>query len=229
MQHHRWTLTRDRLDGTVLDIEFLLIAVIQGLALTTLAVESEGMIVEVDWLFWPYMVSGFILIINFWTLALVHSISFIRWPFDVVHTLFYLLVAFVEVAAFAQITHPAKWFAFTFAFFVVSALLYLWDMKMIRDRRDDFADTPAKQALYRHIHDRQLNELRLVVPAALIFQGGVVAVLWLRPEAILGGHRDLILVLAQIVFGVVYLADTIRAFGVRRELITACIEEPAKG
>jgi hypothetical protein len=37
----RSRLTRERLDGTVVDIEFLLIAVIQGLALTTLAVDPS--------------------------------------------------------------------------------------------------------------------------------------------------------------------------------------------
>ena len=73
MRIKRALLTRDRLDGTVVDIEFLLIAVIQGLALTTLAVASEDIIAEPNWLAWPYMIAGFILICNFWTLSMVHS------------------------------------------------------------------------------------------------------------------------------------------------------------
>ena len=54
----RALLTRERLDGRVVDIEFVLIAVIQGLALTTLAVESETVIGETQWLYWPYVIAG---------------------------------------------------------------------------------------------------------------------------------------------------------------------------
>ena len=78
----RALLTRERLDGRVVDIEFVLIAVIQGLALTTLAVESEAVIGETQWVYWPYVFAGFILIANFWTLAVTHTLSFISWPFD---------------------------------------------------------------------------------------------------------------------------------------------------
>ena len=67
------------------------------------------------------------LIINFWSLAIIHSISFISWPFDLVHTILYFLATFVEVTAFTQITNPTGWFIAMFAFFVVSGLLYLWD------------------------------------------------------------------------------------------------------
>ena len=220
----RHTLTRERLDGTVIDIEFLLLAVIQGLALTTLVVDAENVIGEGQWLYWPYVISAFVLIINFWALATVHSISFISWPFDLVHTILYLLAAFVEVSAFAQVTHPERWFVFTFAFFVVSALLYVWDMRMIEVRRPDFQDTPARARLYDHIHDWQRSELRFVLPAALLFQGGVVGVLLLWPDLILGGNRHLYVVGAQIIFGLAYLGYTLRSFEARKRLISACAE-----
>src|SRR5690242_11714122 len=106
----RSTITRESLDGTVVDIEFLLIAVIQGFALATLAVDSETVFTEGMWVYFPYILAAFILILNFWALAIQHSISFIAWPFDLTHTLLYLLVAFVEVASFSQITHPGTWF-----------------------------------------------------------------------------------------------------------------------
>jgi hypothetical protein len=221
----RSILTRERLDGTVLDIEFLLIAVIQGLALTTLVVESERMLAEMDFLYWPYMLAGLVLILNFWSLAIIHSISFISWPFDLVHTLLYLVVAFIEVAAFAQVTHPARWFVFMFAFFVVSYVLYAWDAKMIRERRDAFQDTPARARLYAHIEGRQNMELTRLLPAGLVFQGLIVLILWLEPEWILGGDRHVFFVTAQLVFGLLYLADIIRNFRDRQRLIDECVEE----
>src|SRR5690348_5071015 len=173
-------LSRERLDGTAVDIEFLLIAVIQGFALAPLAVDAEPGLTG-EWLYLPYVLAAFILILNFWALAIQHSISFISWPFDLVHTLLYLLVGFVEVASFSQITHPANWFVFMLAFFVVSALLYIWDLKMIREREADFADTPERRALYDHIRREQLFEVRVLVPAAIGFEAIIVAFLWLSP------------------------------------------------
>ncbi len=220
----RSILTREKLDGIVLDIEFLLIAVIQGLALTTLAVESEGVLGEGEFLYWPYVAAGFVLIMNFWSLAIIHSISFISWPFDLVHTILYFLATFVEVAAFTQLTNPTGWFIAMFAFFLVSALLYLWDAKVIREKESEFNDTPARASLYRHIHERQKVELRLMLPAALVFHGAIVVVLLAAPALILEHDRHVYLVLAQLIFGLLFLAGVVRDFKVRERLITDCIE-----
>src|SRR5262249_33873157 len=137
----------------------------------------------------------------------------------------YIIAGFVEVAAFAEVTHPEKWFVFTFVFFLISALLYGWDLRMIRQRRSDFEDTPERMALYNHIHDRQILELKLL-PLALLFQGAVVLVVWLWPDVIMEDNRHLYVVGLQIAGGLYFLAETIRTFNVRQKLMTACIEEP---
>lgn len=220
-------LSRERLDGTAVDIEFLLIAVIQGLALTTLAVASEPVIGEAEWIYAPYVLAGFVLILNFWALAIIHSISFISWPFDLVHTLLYFLVGFVEVAGFTEVTHPARWFVFMFVFFLVSALLYAWDMKMIREReREEGLDgRPARRALYAVVARDQMVQLRVMLPGALIFHGAIVLLLWLRPDAVLAGGRHLWFVGAQIVFGLVFLGFVVRDYGVRERLIADAAAE----
>lgn len=221
----RARLTREHLDGTVVDIEFLLIAVIQGLALTTLAVESEGVLAEGDFLYWPYVAAGFVLIMNFWSLAIIHSISFIRWPFDLVHTILYFLATFIEVSAFTQITHPKGWFIAMFAFFLVSGLLYLWDGRLIRDAGKEYEDTPERTRLYRHIHERQRVELRFMLPGALIFHGAIVILIFVAPGLILDDDRHVWLVGLQLIFGLLFLAGIIRDFAERERLITDCIED----
>jgi hypothetical protein len=221
-------LTRERLDGTVVDIEFLLIAVIQGLALTTLAVEAEPVFRDGEWIYWPYVLAGFVLMLNFWSLAIVHSISFIAWPFDLVHTLLYMLVAFIEVAAFAEITHPAKWFVLMLAFFAVSWVLYAWDMKVIAERRAEFLDTPPRARLHAHIAGQQERELCLMLPGAVAFHGLIVLLLWLVPDVVLGGDRHVFFVGAQLVFGLVYLVGIVRSFETRKRLITDCVEEASQ-
>ena len=222
----RSPLTRERLDGTVVDIEFLLIAVIQGLALTTLAVESETVIGEGQWIYLPYIAAAFVLMLNFWSLAIIHSISFISWPFDLVHTLLYLLVAFIEVVAFTQITHPEKWFVLMFVFFAVSYGLYAWDAKVIRDKRRAFEDTPARTKLYEHMVGRQRMEMWLMMPGAIVFHGAIVAVLWLAPGLILDNDRHVLVVTLQLLFGLAYLASAVTNFSTREKLLGACIEDP---
>ena len=221
----RTAITREKLDATVVDIEFLLIAVIQGFALATLAVDSEAVITEGMWVYFPYIVAAFILILNFWALAIQHSISFIAWPFDLTHTLLYLLVAFVEVASFSQITHPGTWFVFMLAFFVVSAMLYAWDLKMIRERRAEFDDTPARRALYAHILGWQESEVRFLLPSAIGFELVVVIVLWQWPTLILEANRHLWIIAAQVLFGLAYLALIMRGYRRRQDLISACADE----
>jgi hypothetical protein len=213
-------LTRERLDGTAVDIEFLLIAVIQGFALATLAVDADPIMAGGDWLYLPYLLAAFILILVFWGLAIVHSISFISWPFDLVHTLLYLLVGFVEVSSFSAIRHPEAWFFFMAGFFIVSGLLYLWDMKMIAERHAEFQDTPARARLYDHIYANQSFELRFVMAPAIVFQVAVVLVMWQAPDLVLGGNRHLLIVGAQDLFGLGFLTLIIRSFTTRRKLIT---------
>jgi hypothetical protein len=223
--NRRPLITRERLDATVVDIEFLLIAVVQGLALTTLAVESEAGLGGGPWYYWPYVIAAFLLVLNFWSQALIHSISFISWPFDIVHTLLYFLASFIEVTAFAQITHPARWFIFIFAFFAVSFLLYAWDLRMIRQKRQEFAETSARRALYSHILGRQRFELAYLLPAAIAFHGLLVVVLWSRPDLILDGNRHVYLASLQAVIGLGYLVTAVRSFSRRSALINACMED----
>ena len=64
-----------------------------------------------------------------------------------------------------------------------------------------------------------------LLPAALAFQGLIVILLLISPGAILDGNRHVFVVVAQIIFGLVYLGDTIRNFSVRAQLITDCIED----
>jgi hypothetical protein len=221
----RSLLTREKLDGTVVDIEFLLIAVIQGVALVTLAVESEEVLGEPEFLYWPYVAAGFVLIINFWSLAIIHSISFISWPFDLVHTILYFLATFVEITAFTQITHPTGWFVAMFAFFIVSGLLYLWDAKVIREKWAEYEDTPERTRLYRHIHERQRAELRYLLPGALVFHGAIVVLLFAAPSLVLDHDRHVLFVTAQLIFGLLFLVGILRDFRIRERLITDCIED----
>ena len=112
-----------------------------------------------------------------------------------------------------------------FAFFVVSFLLYAWDMRVIHEKREEFQDTPARRELYEHIFRRQRIEFTFLLPAAIVIHGFILVVLWRSPDLILGSNRHIFLVSLQALVGLGYLISTIRSFSRRSALLTACIEE----
>ena len=74
------------LDATVVNIELTLISIIQGLALGVLAAASVEPLVELQWHTWPYIATGLLVVLIFWSRALLHTLSFIGWPLEFGHT-----------------------------------------------------------------------------------------------------------------------------------------------
>ena len=50
--------SRSELDAMVADIELTLVSIIQGVALTVLIEASREAIAKLDWMMWPYVLSG---------------------------------------------------------------------------------------------------------------------------------------------------------------------------
>src|SRR5690349_15457990 len=110
----------EHLNNIALDIEMILISVIQGVALTFLATSSMDSITTFHFATWPYILSGFFLILIFWSQAIMHAISLVHWPLDLGRTFLYFLVSFLQVLVFSQITSPLHWFGFTTVFMIVA-------------------------------------------------------------------------------------------------------------
>ncbi|PIT93097.1 MAG: hypothetical protein COU06_01695 [Candidatus Harrisonbacteria bacterium CG10_big_fil_rev_8_21_14_0_10_38_8] len=157
-----------RLDQIVLNIEFLLISVVQGVALSVLATETSSLTKAELLIFWPYIVTGLIFIFAFWAQSIIHTISFIGWPFSVSHSLLYFLVTFFEVLAFGELTNPGMWFLFSFIFFLGVAILYVVDLRLIKKSEVRFISSNQKE-LYRQIVLDQVFELKWFVPIGLIY------------------------------------------------------------
>ena len=56
---------------------------------------------------------------------------------------------------FAQMERPRGGFGFSVACFVLSWLLYVYDYRLILQRRSTFEDTAPRRTLYQHVLDRQ--------------------------------------------------------------------------
>lgn len=209
-----------KLDQFSVDIEFLLISVIQGVALGTLASNAAAPIGDLQFEYWLYITSGFLFILNFWSQAIIHTVSFIDWPLDLTHNFLYFLVSFIEVGAFNHVTNPLRWFAFISAFFVASMVLYVFDVFLIKKHEDKFRNTKAKKHLYHHILGREQLELSIFLPLALLYSLVSTVLIFLYPQVFIAKHYHIFLIALQAFFGAVFLIDSAKNFRKRAELIS---------
>ena len=70
--------TQTQLDGLVVNIELTLISIIQGVAFSFLAEQSREVIIGLQLVFWPYAVTGLLIILLFWSRSLIHTLTVIR-------------------------------------------------------------------------------------------------------------------------------------------------------
>ena len=84
--------SRSELDAMIADIELTLVSIIQGVALTVLIETSREAGAKLDWIMWPYVLSGLIIILVFWSRVVLHILTVIRWPLEFGHNFSILLV-----------------------------------------------------------------------------------------------------------------------------------------
>ena len=210
---------KKELDQQASEIEFLLISVVQGLALQMLAVSALEPISMFRTEYWFYIVSAFILILVFWSQAIMHALSFIDWPIDLVHTFLYFLASFFEVIVFNQITHPLKWYLFGSAFLLIAGLLYAYDLFMIRRHRSEFIRRKEKKKLYNHMYTQQIKEMKLFLPAALLYNVLAAFLIFRFPQMYIGQNYHILLAGVQTIGSVFLLLNTIGTFKLRSAII----------
>ena len=107
---------RGALDAMIVEIELTLVSIIQGVALTVLIENTHEVISGTHLPFWPYVLSGLLIIFVFWSRAVLHILTLIRWPIELGHNFLYIGCALLEAILFAQLAKPGRWFGFGAAF-----------------------------------------------------------------------------------------------------------------
>jgi len=126
--------SRSELDAMIADLELTLVSIIQGVALTVLIETSLEAVANLNWIMWPYVLSGLVIILIFWSRVVLHILTVIRWPLEFGHNFLYVACALVEAFSFAQLGNPGRWFAFVAAFLAFGWLLFAYDLRLIRMR-----------------------------------------------------------------------------------------------
>ncbi len=213
-------MNKEKLDQFTLDIEFLLISVVQGIALGALATNASEPLATLDFQYWPYIISGFLLILTFWSQAIVHCLSFIKWPLDITHNFLYFLAGLVEFLAFEHLEDPLRWFIFQFLFVIVAGVLYLVDYRLIKKAKADFDDSEGKKALFKHIYEEQAYEMKTLVPSGLVFNSLAVFLIWQYPQIFITQGLHILIVGLQVLFNIYIIAVSLKSFKKRSQLIS---------
>ena len=209
---------KTQLDNTVVGIELTLISIIQGLALGVLAASAVKPMVQLQWETWPYVLTGLLVILIFWSRSLVHTFSFIGWPLEFGHTFLYFGATLIEAAALSQVGDPRSWFALNALYAAAVWGLYAWDLRVVRRQAADYT-TAAERALFDDIvRDQRLNIVAMM-PLAIAFQGLSWWLVQRYPHAMLDGHWHLLLIGLTLLFSLNYLHGGVRLLQRRRDWI----------
>lgn len=182
----------------IADIELTLVSIIQGVALTVLIETSREAVAKFDWIMWPYVLSGLIMILVFWSRVVLHILTVIRWPLEFGHNFLYIACALVEAFSFAQLGNAERWFSFVAAFLAVGWLLFAYDLRLIRMRVLDRTGDVSNR-LYTLVKRDQWLNLGLLLPAFFLVNVGCAVAIRLRPEFLLGQHGHVLLVALQLI------------------------------
>src|SRR5207244_2547254 len=154
---------------------------------------------------WPYVATGLLIILLFWSRSLIHTLTLIRWPLEFVHNFFYIACALVEALAFTRLADPFMWFVMTALFAVIVWALFVYDLRIVDLRGKDSAG-PVGSRLYAMVGADQRLNITIIIPAIFVFNAGSAIAIHAKPEFFLQQHGHLMLIALQAIGLLLYLA-----------------------
>ena len=203
--------SRSELDAMIADLELTLVSIIQGVALTVLIETSLEAVANLNWIMWPYVLSGLVIILIFWSRVVLHILTVIRWPLEFGHNFLYVACALVEAFSFAQLGNPGRWFAFVAAFLAFGWLLFAYDLRLIRMRVRDRTGTVSDR-VYALVKRHQWLNLGLLLPAFFLVNVACAVAIHMRPEFFLAREGHIWLIMLQLIAFGGYLSYVVTFF-----------------
>jgi hypothetical protein len=197
------------LDTLLAHIELTLISIIQAVALTFLVDRSYDVLVGLRITCWPYAFTGLLVILLFWSRSVLHTLTVIRWPLDLIHNFMYIACAMVEAVTFTQLTNTLNWYALNTLFGLMTWVLFALDLRMIRCRIID-SPGPTGSRLYAIVEREQRLNIRLFMPATVAFNLLATMVVRSRPVFFIEEGNHAIIALVQLAAAFGYLLYVMR-------------------
>jgi hypothetical protein len=168
------------LEALATGVELTLVSVLQGIALAILIPKIVDLIASGQVAKLPYVPASLLLVFIVWVTFISHALSFVSWPFDPIHNLFYFLVVTSEVVILIFLDQPAQWALALAGFAAVMMLSYWYNQRQLR-RNERLYNTRGAARLYNHIAYDHIISMRFM--AGYITAGLLgFALLRLRPE-----------------------------------------------
>jgi hypothetical protein len=216
--------SRKELDSMVVEIELTLCSIIQGVALYFLVENARAVLSMGQASAWPYVATGLVIILLFWSRSLIHTLTLIRWPLEFVHNFFYIACTLVEALAFTHLNDPFTWFVLTALYAVVVWSLFVYDMRIVALRQRDSAG-PIGTRLYGMVGADQLRNIRLLIPLIFLSNVASAIAIYIWPNFFLAHKGHYILIAVQGVGLLGYLVYVIRTYIHLQPLIEQTREE----
>ncbi len=124
-----------KLTDMVTTIEFTMISVIAGLMLFPLIDYTTPLLREMRVEYWVYPLICVFEVMFFWTALIAHAITFIGWPIDVTHNLFYLLVFPVVGIQMHFMSEPLPFYIMLDVMAWLSIVLIVYDRFLIAAKK----------------------------------------------------------------------------------------------
>ena len=207
----KFSAARSELDAMVVEIELTLVSIIQGVALTVLIENAHATIAEPNFFFWPYVIAGLLVIFVFWSRAVLHIITVIRWPLEFGHNFLYIACALVEAILFAQLGRPANWFGFGAAFIAIGWTLFVYDLRLIHARMRDSPGESSNLLYARVLWDQRMN-IAVLLPGMFLLNLFCALAVRTWPEFFVAHNAHLLLVAIQTIGFVGYLFYVVRFY-----------------
>jgi hypothetical protein len=198
------------IDTLVINTELTLLSITQAIALSFLAEGSVDRIVTLDFSWWPYIITGALVILTFWSRSLMHVLTIIRWPLRLAHNFVYILFAFLESVMFKQIGSVRAWFALSLVGSVLIWLLFWVDLEMVRQASGSDSNMP--RGLTERIEKDQSTQLRVIVPMMILLSVVSCGLVFFMPSFFAQEPGHVILASIQGLFLLGYLLHGLRFY-----------------
>jgi hypothetical protein len=215
---------RAELDSMIVEIELTLVSIIQGVALSFLIDGARSVMSIQKAIFWPYVASGLLVILVFWSRSVLHIITVIRWPLEFGHNFLYIACALFEALLFTNLSHPRSWFFFGAIYSLIGWALFTYDLRLLYAREQDSAG-PASNRLYASVTRDQLRNIRVLLPGVFLLNVACVLCIYLRPEIFLERNLHVWLGVGQLAAFAAYLLYVVRFYTNLAPLIAEARQE----
>ncbi len=199
------------LDSMVVQIELTLISITQGVALFFLIDNARSVFSLRQIVSWPYIAAGLLIILIFWSRAILHTLTLIRWPLEFGHNFVYIACALGESLLFTRLNNPRAWFVLGALYAVIVWFLFVYDLRLIRARERDSAGD-ASDRLYKIVTRDQWLNIGALLPGLFVLNllGTICVRAW--PEFFLARNGHVWLAIVQVATFAIYLLYAIRFY-----------------